>query len=62
MKVDPVKESSTNNLNKGKNLEITTTTLEITSLKPIISVNKSFDASENVLNTSTLSFKASSTK
>ncbi|CAG8758704.1 11988_t:CDS:1, partial [Funneliformis caledonium] len=62
MEVDPVKESLTNNLNKGKSLEIITSTSETTTLKLTMSIDKSFDASENILDTSTLSFEAFSTQ
>ncbi|CAG8659782.1 1815_t:CDS:1, partial [Funneliformis caledonium] len=64
IEVDPIKESSSNNLDKGKSPEIissTSTTSETIALKPTISVDESFDASENILDTSTIGFDAPST-
>ncbi|CAG8736627.1 8178_t:CDS:1, partial [Funneliformis caledonium] len=65
IEIDPVKESSSNNLDKGKTPEIiasTPTASETAVPKLIISVDESFDASENTLDITTIGFDASSTQ
>ncbi|CAG8730020.1 1149_t:CDS:1, partial [Funneliformis caledonium] len=60
MEVDPVEEGSNNNLDKGKSIETIASTSEITAPKLTTSIDESFDASENLLNTSTIGFDAPS--
>ncbi|CAG8699935.1 14435_t:CDS:1, partial [Funneliformis caledonium] len=61
IEVNLVKESSSNNLNKGKSPEIITSTSSIsetTAPKPTVSIDESFNMSENILDTSTIGFDA----
>ncbi|CAG8681054.1 8114_t:CDS:2, partial [Funneliformis caledonium] len=63
--IRPVEESSSNNLDKEKTPEIiasTSTTSENAVPKPTISVDESFDASENTLDTTIIGFDAPSTQ
>src|SRR4051794_30852912 len=55
MEVDPVEETSTKSLDKGKSLE--TVLPKSTTPKLTTSVDESFDASENILDTSTIGFE-----
>ncbi|CAG8523925.1 10715_t:CDS:1, partial [Funneliformis caledonium] len=63
IEVDPLEESLSNNLDKEKSLVVitSTSTFETTAPKLTVSIDESFDASENILNTLTISFDASST-
>ncbi|CAG8762744.1 11465_t:CDS:1, partial [Funneliformis caledonium] len=64
MEIDPLKESSSNNLDKKKGPVVitSTSTSETTAPKLTVSIDESFDTSENILNTSTIGFDVLSTQ
>src|SRR3954466_1381436 len=56
MEVDPIEETFTKSLDKGKGPE--TVLPKSNTPKPTANVDESFDASENVIDTSTIGFEA----